>query len=141
LSCCHSDNPPGAGKVPNGLSRERATDGAQRRSPVKQGEAGGTTMNTKRRRQPDDKTKEDTGAPTIEQQDWDAIQSGEIAPESVPADRDISYPPSTVERSGDLPEEDDDNPYQESDEALPDDVEEAALARDPSKERSPSGDS
>jgi hypothetical protein len=99
------------------------------------------TMNTKRRRQPDDKTKGDTGAPTIEQQDWDAIQSGEIAPESVPADRDISYPPSTVERSGDLPEEDDDNPYQESDEALPDDVEEAALARDPSKERSQSGDS
>jgi hypothetical protein len=100
----------------------------------------GTTMNSKRRQQRDGKTKEDTGAPTIAQQDWDAIKSGEIAPESVPADRDISYPPSTVERSGDLPEEDDDNPYQESDEALPDDVEEAVLARDPAKERSQSGD-
>jgi hypothetical protein len=90
-------------------------------------------MNIGRRRQPNDKTNEDTEAPTIEQQDWDAIKSSEIVPESVPADGDISYPPSTVERSGDLPEEDDDNPYQESDEALPDDAEEAALTRDPSK--------
>jgi hypothetical protein len=93
-------------------------------------------MKIKRQPQRDDRTKEDTGAPTIEQQDWDAIKSGEIVPEGVRADGDISYPPSTIERSGDLPEEDDDNPYQESDEALPDDVEEAVLSRDPSKERS-----
>ena len=33
-----------------------------------------------------------------------------------------------------LPEEDDDNPYQESDEALPDDEEEAEISRDPERE-------
>lgn len=35
-----------------------------------------------------------------------------------------------------LPEEDDDNPYQEGDEALPDELEEAVLLKDPSKEGS-----
>jgi len=35
---------------------------------------------------------------------------------------------------GSLPEEDDDNEYQESDEALPDDREERAIARDPDRE-------
>ena len=35
---------------------------------------------------------------------------------------------------GDLPEEDDDNLYQNSDEALPDDGEEKAIANDPSRE-------
>ena len=33
-----------------------------------------------------------------------------------------------------LSEEDDDNPYQESDEALPDDEEEAEISRDPERE-------
>lgn len=40
------------------------------------------------------------------------------------------------EPDGELPEEDDDNPYQESDDALPDDLEEAVLSKDPSKEGS-----
>ncbi len=40
------------------------------------------------------------------------------------------------EPTGELPDEDDDNPYQESDEALPDDLEEAVLRKDPSKEGS-----
>jgi hypothetical protein len=40
------------------------------------------------------------------------------------------------EPHGDLPEEDDDNPFQESDEALPDDLDEAVLRKDPSKEGS-----
>lgn len=39
-----------------------------------------------------------------------------------------------VERSGELPGEDDDNPYQNSDEALPDDREEAAIERHPDRE-------
>lgn len=38
--------------------------------------------------------------------------------------------------TGELPEENDDNSYQESDEALPDDLEEAVLRKDPSKEGS-----
>jgi hypothetical protein len=33
-----------------------------------------------------------------------------------------------------LPEEDDDNAYQNSDEALPDDAEERAITRDPDRE-------
>lgn len=40
------------------------------------------------------------------------------------------------EPDGELPEEDDDNPYQENDDALPDDLEEAVLSKDPSKEGS-----
>ena len=40
------------------------------------------------------------------------------------------------EPDGDLPEEDNDNPFQESDEALPDDLEEAVLRKDPSRESS-----
>ncbi|BCG83706.1 hypothetical protein [Mesorhizobium sp. 113-3-3] len=41
-----------------------------------------------------------------------------------------------TERDGTLPEEDDDNAYQNSDEALPDDEEEGVLSRDPSNEGS-----
>lgn len=40
------------------------------------------------------------------------------------------------EPGGDLPEEDDDNPFQESDEALPDDLEERVLDKDPSRQGS-----
>lgn len=40
------------------------------------------------------------------------------------------------EPDGSLPEEDDDNRYQDSDDALPDDLEEAVLDKDPSKEGS-----
>jgi hypothetical protein len=36
--------------------------------------------------------------------------------------------------AGELEEEDDDNPYQNSDEALPDDEEERAITRHPSRE-------
>jgi hypothetical protein len=74
--------------------------------------------------------------PTIEEQDWDAIETGQIVPESVPDNGDESFPDETIQKPGDQPEEDDDNPYQESDEALPDDAEEAALTRDQSKEGS-----
>ena len=38
------------------------------------------------------------------------------------------------EDAGDLSEDDDDNAYQESDEALPDDEEEREIARDPERE-------
>ena len=44
---------------------------------------------------------------------------------------EISY---NVEKDGDLPEEDDDNAYQNSDEALPDDQEESAIKRHPTRE-------
>ncbi|TPL91479.1 hypothetical protein [Mesorhizobium sp. B2-3-12] len=66
-----------------------------------------------------------TEGPVIEQQDWDALAGAKILPDDVEVED---------EADGELPEEDDDNAYQESDEALPDDVEEAVLSRDPSRE-------
>ncbi|MGX7877436.1 hypothetical protein ACVDG5_036755 [Mesorhizobium sp. ORM6] len=74
-----------------------------------------------------------TGAPSSEQQNWDAVEGAKILPDSVAAERDTD---DAMERDGTLPEEDDDNAYQNSDEALPDDEEERVLSRDPSKERS-----
>jgi len=73
---------------------------------------------------------QDSDGPTIGQQDWDAIKGGEILPDSVPENDDRF----DTEKAGDLPEEDDDNPYQDSDDALPDDEEEAAIARHPTRE-------
>jgi hypothetical protein len=42
--------------------------------------------------------------------------------------------PIEGKQPGDLAEEDDDNSYQESDEALPDDAEEKVIDRNPSRE-------
>jgi hypothetical protein len=70
-------------------------------------------------------------APALAEQDWDAIESGELQPTDTPANGDLRYPDH---ESGEHPEEDDDNPQQESDEALPNDREEAALKRDSGKE-------
>ncbi|AZO12055.1 MULTISPECIES: hypothetical protein [unclassified Mesorhizobium] len=72
-------------------------------------------------------------APAIEQQDWDTLEGNRILPDSVAVNGD---PQDDVEAEGTLPEEDDDNPYQNSDEALPEDEEERVLSRDPSKEGS-----
>jgi len=63
-------------------------------------------------------------APALEQQDWDAVVTGDLIPDS-------------IAETGDLPEEDDDNPYQNSDEALPDDREEVAISRDTSRKDDP----
>ncbi|WP_292421917.1 hypothetical protein [Mesorhizobium sp.] len=71
-------------------------------------------------------------AAAIERQERDAPE-GRIPPDSVAVNGD---PRDDAEAEGTLPEEDDDNPYQESDEALPNDEEERSLARDPSKEGS-----
>jgi hypothetical protein len=71
-------------------------------------------------------------APELEQTDWDDIEAADpFAPEPEAEDPEIEG-----EVPGDLPEEDDDNPYQESDEALPDDLEEKVIQRDPSREGS-----
>jgi hypothetical protein len=67
--------------------------------------------------------------PIIQQQDWDAIKGGKILPDS--DNGNVRY---DTEKDGDLPEEDDDNAYQESDDALPDDQEEAAISRHPTRE-------
>lgn len=65
-----------------------------------------------------------TGAPQLQQQDWSALEGEEIATDEI-LETDLA-PPSD---HADLAEEEDDNPFQESDEALPDDAEEAAIAR------------
>jgi len=70
-----------------------------------------------------------TGAPASEQQNWNAVEGASIVAAEGEAD-------GATERDGTLPEEDDDNAYQNSDEALPDDEEERVLSRDPSKEGS-----
>ncbi|KFB10135.1 hypothetical protein [Nitratireductor basaltis] len=71
----------------------------------------------------------DTG-PALEQEDWDEMEEG-VQPTSIHENGDVRF---EEEPDGELPEEDDDNPYQESDDALPDRAEERALRRDPSKE-------
>lgn len=70
--------------------------------------------------------------PNLEQQDWETLEGGELEPVSVPENGDLRYAEKDDENSGELPEENDDNPYQESDAALPDDSEEQAIARNPS---------
>jgi hypothetical protein len=72
------------------------------------------------------RTNDEIEGPTIQQQDWDAIRGGKILPDSVQDNGDIRY---DVEKDGEPPDEDDDNAYQNSDEALPDDDEERAIAR------------
>ncbi|MEW6635056.1 MAG: hypothetical protein AB1440_29650 [Pseudomonadota bacterium] len=74
---------------------------------------------------------EEPEAPVIEEQDWDALDGSKILPDIVAVNGDPQN-----ETEGQLPEEDDDNPFQESDEALPGDEEERVLSRDPSKEGS-----
>ncbi|RWM15602.1 MAG: hypothetical protein EOR72_12770 [Mesorhizobium sp.] len=61
------------------------------------------------------------------------MEGGRILPDRVAVNGD---PQDDAEARGDLPEEDDDNPFQDSDEALPDDEEERVLSKDPSKEGS-----
>ena len=90
-------------------------------------------MNPRRKPDPDNQNEAARDAPALEEQDWEAIESGAITPDSIPENGDLRY---DVEQEGELPGEDDDNPYQNSDEALPDDREEAAITRDPSKEHS-----
>lgn len=72
-------------------------------------------------------------APGLEEQDWETIESGAIQPVSSPENGDFRF---QDEPTGEAPEEDDDNPYQKSDEALPEDKDEAGIARNPSKEGS-----
>jgi len=82
------------------------------------------------RKKPADKSIE---PPTISQQDWDSFEGNRVLPDSITTEEGA---PDLRETEGSSPEEDDDNPYQESDEALPDDEEERVLSRDPSKEGS-----
>lgn len=71
------------------------------------------------------RTDEQTGSPDIASADWDAVAGGETDAERLSENGDFRY-----EEGAQAPEEDDDNPFGESDEALPDDREERAIGRD-----------
>jgi len=81
----------------------------------------------------DDIPKEIKRPPEPEQPDWESALRSEITPESISDDGDLQL---EDEPDGELPEEDDDNPYQDSDAALPDDLEERVISRNPGKEGS-----
>lgn len=68
--------------------------------------------------------------PELEQTDWDALEGGTLTPDSIPENGDFRYDVETHESL----EEEDDDPYQNSDEALPDDQEEAAIDRSSDRE-------
>lgn len=70
------------------------------------------------------------GVPPIEAEDWQGLEGEELDPEDALGNGDLRYDEDGLDEPA---EEDDDNPYQESDEALPDDEEEAAIAADPGK--------
>jgi len=65
--------------------------------------------------------------PALEQLDWDNL-AGVEQPVSRPDNGDLRYPTGGQRKSGRLKGEDDDNPYQTSDAALPDDREEEAIS-------------
>lgn len=72
-------------------------------------------------------------SPQLEQQDWDAVVNGDLSPDSMPENGDFRY---DEEGEDEVVDEDDDNPFQGSDEALPDDEEELEISRHPAHERS-----
>ncbi|HVW58051.1 MAG TPA: hypothetical protein VHC00_20445 [Rhizobiaceae bacterium] len=85
---------------------------------------------------PQDDRRPPEEAPEIAQQDWDEIEGAEIRPADAFQNGDLRYRRHEGRRQDHSSDEEDDNAYQESDEALPDDREEAALRRDPTREKS-----
>lgn len=80
------------------------------------------------RRKPDRPVEDET--PTPDEQGRERSDTGPVLPDSLPEGEDLRH---DLERAEEAPGEDDDNPYQNSDEALPEDGEEAAIARNPSR--------
>ncbi len=74
----------------------------------------------------------------IETQDWDEVGAMDVQVDDELAILGARQIDSAD--AGDLSEDDDDNPYQESDAALPDDEEEAEIAFDPEREEHRFGD-
>lgn len=74
----------------------------------------------------------DNGNPALSREDFQDIGDPDLQPSDAPSNGDLRF--EDDDPSGELPGEDDDNEYQESDEALPDDEEERAIARNPGRE-------
>ena len=85
-------------------------------------------MEPRRKPGPDDEVE----APTPRRQDWDETRGARILPDSVQGNSE-----NDIEKDGEPLEEDDDNAYQNSDEALPDDAEEAAIEGDHARRGGP----
>lgn len=75
---------------------------------------------------------------SMKKRDWNEVSSEEMPIDDELAIRGERHAAS--EDAGDLSEDDDDNPYQNSDNALPDDEEEDEIARDPEREGHRFGD-
>lgn len=75
-----------------------------------------------------------TDSPLLEQTDLDALAGDAFDGGRSPDEADLPYYVE-IDDDADAPEENDDNAYQNSDEALPDDENEHVLARNPSKTR------
>lgn len=68
--------------------------------------------------------------------DWEALRPADLD-RGAPAETEEDSPVNGgIEKSGEMQGEDDDNAFQESDEALPDDREERAIRRHPDREGS-----
>lgn len=93
-----------------------------------------TTSTRNPEREKPETNRETSVGPNIEEQDWEALEGGKLEPVSAPENGDLRYAEKDDDISGELPEENDDNPYQESDAALPDDSEEEAIAGNPSRD-------
>jgi hypothetical protein len=65
--------------------------------------------------------------PQLEQLDWNAVENAEFVADSMPENGDLRFRTGEDQGPTESPEEEDDNAYQESDEALPDDEEERAI--------------
>ena len=78
---------------------------------------------------------QDDDLPGFQHVDWDEIQSGILTREEITVEE-----LEDGEAEGGLPDEDDDNPYSESDKALPDDEEERTIRRNFEEEGGPFDD-
>lgn len=74
------------------------------------------------------KADEQINGPAVTSADWDAVAGEETDADQAFENGDFRY-----EDGAETPEEDDDNPFGKSDEALPDDREERAISRDNAK--------
>jgi hypothetical protein len=71
----------------------------------------------------------------VKTQDWDQFGGDEVK-RDIENEDVLAHVEAIEEEEAQEEVDNDDNPYQESDEALPDDEEEAAISRDPSREGS-----
>ena len=76
---------------------------------------------------PGEKTDIDVEGPTVEATEWEALEGAQDSEAAVFDNGDIRY---SEEESTEPLEEDDDNAFNESDAALPDDEEEHEIGRD-----------